>query len=102
MTIGKVCQHPVACKAMGLPGGRGSPIERRDRGQAACPTRALRPARLAASTANPPASTRAAASTPSQGMSQLGCPSGSAGRTATDSRRWRAWPTGELPTEPHF
>jgi hypothetical protein len=28
---GKVCQQPVARKVMGLPGGRGSPIERRDR-----------------------------------------------------------------------
>src|SRR5215218_6387455 len=66
---------------MGLPGGRGSPIERRDRGQAACPTRALRPARRAASTANPPASTRAAARTPSEGRSQPGCPLGAAGGT---------------------
>jgi hypothetical protein len=28
---GKVCRQPVARKVMGLPGGRGSPIERRDR-----------------------------------------------------------------------
>ena len=28
MAAGKVCQQPVAGKAMGLPGGRGSPIER--------------------------------------------------------------------------
>jgi hypothetical protein len=78
---GRVGDQLVAGKVMGLPGGRGSPIERRDRGQAACPTPALRLARLATSTANPPASTRAAASTPSEGMSQLGCPLGSAGGT---------------------
>jgi hypothetical protein len=37
MGSGKVCHQPIAGKAMGLPGGRGSPIERRDRdgGQAA-------------------------------------------------------------------
>jgi hypothetical protein len=37
MTTGKVCPQLVAGKVMGLPGGRGSPIERRDRdgGQAA-------------------------------------------------------------------
>jgi hypothetical protein len=27
VAAGKVCQQPVADKAMGLPGGRGSPIE---------------------------------------------------------------------------
>jgi hypothetical protein len=32
VAAGKVCQQLVAGKAMGLPGGRGSPIERRDRG----------------------------------------------------------------------
>src|SRR5215218_6997506 len=59
----KLFEPWAAGKVMGLPGGRGSPIERRDRddGQAACPIRALRPARLAAKTANPPASTRPAA-----------------------------------------
>jgi hypothetical protein len=69
---GRVGDQLVAGKGMGLPGGHGSPIEWRDRVQAACPTRALRPARLAASTANPPASTRTAARTPSEGRSQLG------------------------------
>src|SRR5215218_4368210 len=78
---GRVGDQLVAGKVMGLPGGRGSPIKRRDRGQAACPTRALRPARRAARTANPPARARAAARTPSEGMSQLGCPLGSAGGT---------------------
>jgi hypothetical protein len=39
VATGKVCQQPVAGKVMGLPGGRGSPIEQRDRdgGQARCP-----------------------------------------------------------------
>ena len=32
MTAGKVCRQPVVRKVMGLPGGRGSPIERRDYG----------------------------------------------------------------------
>jgi hypothetical protein len=50
---GRVGDQLVAGKGMGLPGGRGSPIQRRDRGQAACPTRALRLARLAASDAHP-------------------------------------------------
>jgi hypothetical protein len=40
MTTGKVCLQLVAGKVMGLPGGRGSPIKRRDRDQGACPTRA--------------------------------------------------------------
>jgi hypothetical protein len=50
-------------EVMGLPGGGGSPTGRRDPccGQAACPTRALRPARLVANTASPPASARASA-----------------------------------------
>src|ERR671911_1045818 len=47
----------------------------------ACPTRALRPARLAPSTASPPDSARAAASPLSDARSQPGCPLGSAGRT---------------------
>jgi hypothetical protein len=53
-----------------------SPARRSDRdgGQAACPTRALRPARLAASTASPPASARTAARTPSEARSHPGCP----------------------------
>ena len=50
---GKVCHQPVIGKVMGLPGGRGSPITPRDRGQAACPSRALWPARRVASTASP-------------------------------------------------
>ena len=64
-------------KVMGLPGGRGSPIERPDRdgGQAACPIRVLWLARLAAS---PPPRTRTAASTASDATGHLGCPSGSA------------------------
>jgi hypothetical protein len=28
VAAGKVGQQPVSCKVMGLPGGRGSPIER--------------------------------------------------------------------------
>ena len=68
VAAGKVCHQPVAGKAMGLPGGRGSPIEwrDRDRDQVECPTRVLRPGRLAASTASPPARARAAARTPSE------------------------------------
>jgi CubicO group peptidase (beta-lactamase class C family) len=74
----------------GLPGGRGSPIERRDRdcGQAGCSTRALRPARLAASTASPPASARTAASTPSDATTQPDGPPGSTGCAGT-SVWWR-------------
>jgi WD domain, G-beta repeat len=46
---------------MGLPGGRGSPIARRDRDRAQvdCPTLVLGPGRVAACTASPPARTRA-------------------------------------------
>ena len=49
VAAGKVCHQPVVGKVMGLPGGRGSPIERRDRdydygqgvadpGSTACPS----------------------------------------------------------------
>jgi hypothetical protein len=63
---------------MGLPGGRGSPIGRRAMplGQA-WPVRTRRLARLAAITANPPDTARAAASTASDATSQPGCPLGS-------------------------
>jgi hypothetical protein len=72
LTCGKVCPQPVAGKAMGLPGGRGSPIERRDRDrdQGACPTRGPRLGRVAASTASPPTRARAAARNPSEAMRQ--------------------------------
>jgi hypothetical protein len=69
-----------------------SPARRSDRdgGQAACPTRALRPARLAASTASPPASARTAARTPSEARSHPGCPLDlvGAGRAAGRVSRW--------------
>src|SRR5215213_4046197 len=103
---GRVGDQLVAGKVMGLPGGRGSPIERPDRdpGQAACWIRALRPARLVASTASPPASARPAAKPPREARSQLGCPLGSGGAGAVGwagvwlgmekrsraSTRWRA------------
>jgi hypothetical protein len=32
VAAGKLCHQPVADKAMGLPGGRGSPIEQDDPG----------------------------------------------------------------------
>jgi hypothetical protein len=68
----------------GAAGWARQPHQRRDRngGQAACPTRALRPARLVASIASPPASARPAAKPPREGMSQLGCPLGSGGAGA--------------------
>jgi hypothetical protein len=78
---GKVCPKLIACKVTGLPGAR-HPIEgrrTRDLGQAACPTRALRPARQTASTANPSDSARTAVSSPSEAMTRLGSPPGSAG-----------------------
>jgi hypothetical protein len=72
-----------------------SPARRSDRdgGQAACPTRALRPARLAASTASPP----------SEARSHPGCPLDLAGAGAGS---WAGVPLGDgealsgrLPTE---
>jgi hypothetical protein len=89
----KLFEPLVAGRVMGLPGGRGSPIERRDRdgGQAACPTRALRPARLAASTASPPASIKPAAKPPREARSQLGCALGSGGAGAVG---WSGVPLG--------
>jgi hypothetical protein len=86
---------------MGLPGGGGSPIGRRDPccGQAACPTRALRPARLVANTASPPASARASALlTRSRSGSRRaalarvagpGGPRSAARQVATRRPRWR-------------
>src|SRR5215211_6693699 len=98
-TTARVCDQQVlvAGKAMGLPGGRGSPIEGGllgDRGQAACPSRALRPARRAASTASPPDSARATTSTLSDATSQPDRPLGSAADTGVlvgwrqDSPTW--------------
>src|SRR5215217_7826487 len=64
------------------------------RGQAACPSRALRPARLVASTASPPDSARATTSTLSEATSQPDGPLGSADRTGApvgwrqDSPTW--------------
>jgi hypothetical protein len=88
VAAGEIGTIPLLARAMGLPGGRGSPIERRDCGQAACPSPALRPARLAASIASPPASARATASTPSDATSQPDWPLGSAGRTGAPTG-WR-------------
>jgi hypothetical protein len=82
VAAGKVCHQPVADKVMGLPGGRGSPIGWRNRGQAACSSRALRLVRLAASTASPPTSARAATSTAREVMSQPACLLGSVGAGA--------------------
>jgi hypothetical protein len=86
-------------KAMGLPGGRGSPIERRDRdaGQAACRIRALRPARLAASTASTPASAKPTTNPPRDARSQPGCPLGSGGAGPGARRPPRSSSTG-VPT----
>src|SRR4029453_16827822 len=77
----KLEDQSVAGKAMGLPGGRGSPITRRDRDrdQVDWPTRVLRPGRMAACTASPPARARAAASNPSDATRQPDCPSHSTG-----------------------
>src|SRR5215218_8727027 len=64
------------------------------RGQAACPSRALRPARLVASTASPPDSARATTSTLSEATSQPGGALGSADGTGVpvgwrqDSPTW--------------
>jgi hypothetical protein len=94
----------AADKVMGLPGGRGSPVKRRDRDQGACPTRGrgLRLGRVAASTASPPTRARAAARNTSEAMRQPGCPPGSPGRLGTlvwwcqDSPTWLwvRWPLG--------
>jgi hypothetical protein len=82
---------------MGLPGGRGSPIgmwRTGDRGQAACPARTRRPARLVASTASPPDSIRAATSPPRGATIQPDGPPGLTGRTGApvgwrqDSPTW--------------
>jgi hypothetical protein len=83
LTAGKGMPATAAGKVRGCRVGAAAPSSgmTMDGGQAACPTRALRPARLAASTVNPPANTRAAATTPSEWRSQLGCPLGSAGGT---------------------
>lgn len=82
----------AACKAMGLPGGRGSPIGRRDRdgSQAACPIRVLRLARLATS---PPASASAAANTASDATGHLGWLSGWAGGVGACTRGCQGSPT---------
>jgi hypothetical protein len=82
----------ASCKAMGLPGGRGSPIGRRDRdgGQAACPIRVLRLARLAT---RPPASARVAARTASAPTGHLGWLSGWAGGVGACTRGCQGSPT---------
>jgi predicted O-methyltransferase YrrM len=68
------CGLPMGCRWTQQPIGRcGDAL-----GQAVWPTRTLRLARLAASTASPVDSARAAASTPSPRTSQSGCPLGSA------------------------
>jgi hypothetical protein len=80
----KLEDQPVAGKVMGLPGGRGSPIDGGP-GQAACSSRALRLVRLAARTASPPANPSVATSTPTEARSQ---PVGLLGSSGTGAGTW--------------
>jgi hypothetical protein len=80
VATGKVCQQPVAGKAMGLPvGAAPSSVTVTAVGLPARP-RAGRLARRVANTARPATTVRAAASTPSETTSQPGCPLGPGAR----------------------
>jgi hypothetical protein len=89
---GKVSEQARHPQGDGAAGGRGSPIELRNRRQVACPVRTLRPVRLAASTTSPATSARTAANPPIAGTSQSGCPPGSGGCTGTGT--WAGVPLG--------
>jgi hypothetical protein len=80
VATGKVCQQPVAGKAMGLPVGAAPSRVTVTAVRLPARPRAGRLARRAANTARPATTARAAASTPSETTSQPGCPLGPGAR----------------------